>query len=80
MTDDLEALRDELDDLRATLAAIRSNITQHEDTPRRLTEVEQENRALRFLVENILTRLVKVERTVNAPGIVPQQDETVRHR
>jgi hypothetical protein len=41
--------------------------------------LEQENRALRIMGENVLTSLVKVERTVNAPGIVPQQHETATH-
>ena len=75
--DDLQTLQDELDHLKATFEVIRGNIARVEDMPRAMTELQQENRALRLMLENVLTRLVKVERTVNAPGLVPQQQENV---
>jgi hypothetical protein len=77
--DDLDELRQELAELRTRFGFI-SNAADHlEDMPHRITELEQENRALRIMVENVLTRLVKVERSLAAPGIVPQQHENATH-
>src|SRR5262245_46805114 len=75
--DDVEALQQELAELRTRFGLISNATDQLENMPRRITELEQENRALRIMVENVLARLVKVERAVHAPGLVPQQQESV---
>jgi hypothetical protein len=46
--DDLQAVRDELDQLQVTFELIRGNIARVEDMPRAITELQQENRALRL--------------------------------
>lgn len=76
--DEIEALQQEVAELRTKFAAISHAADSLENMPRRITELEQENRALRLNVENVLLRLVKVERAISAPGIVPQQHARAR--